>query len=86
MLFRSPLVVDIRSPKAFAAGHLDGAVNFPLTRLHVEYAEIPLDRTLLMVDEDGTGSFLAASYLVRKGFPNVRRLKGGMAEYRRGAQ
>lgn len=81
----NPLVVDIRSPKAFAAGHLDGAVNFPLTRLHVEYAEIPLDRTLLMVDEDGTGSLLAASYLARKGFPNVRRLKGGMAEYRRGA-
>lgn len=80
------LVVDIRSPKAFAAGHLDGAVNFPLTRLHVEYAEIPLDRTLLMVDEDGTGSFLAASYLARKGFPNVRRLKGGMAEYRRGTR
>ncbi|HBL54235.1 MAG TPA: rhodanese-like domain-containing protein, partial [Syntrophaceae bacterium] len=44
------------------------------------------DRTLLMVDEDGTGSFLAASYLARKGFPNVRRLKGGMAEYRRGTR
>lgn len=82
----NPFIVDIRSPEAFAADRLDGAVNFPLTRLHVQYAEIPLDRTLLIVDEDGTASFLAASYLARKGFDNASRLKGGMAEYRRGTR
>ena len=81
-----PLLIDIRSAKNFAVGHLDGAVNFPLTRLHLQYADIPLDRTLLVVDDDGQASFLAASYLIRKGFLNVQRLQGGMAAVKRGAK
>jgi len=81
-----PLLIDIRSAKNFAAGHLDAAVNFPLTRLHLQYADIPLDRTLLVVDDDGQAGFLAASYLIRKGFLNVQRLQGGMAAVKRGAK
>ena len=83
---KNPLLIDIRSPKAYDAGHLDGAANYPLTRLHIQYAEIPLDRTLLVVDEDGGASYLAASYLARKGFMNVTRLQGGMAAGRRGTR
>ena len=83
---KNPLMIDIRSPKAYAAGHLDGAVNYPLARLHVQYADIPLDRTLLVVDEAGGASFLAASYLARKGFINVQRLQGGMTADRRGTR
>jgi rhodanese-related sulfurtransferase len=81
-----PLLIDIRSAKNFAVGHLDGAVNFPLTCLHLQYAGIPLDRTLLVVDDDGQAGFLAASYLIRKGFLNVQRLQGGMAAVKRGAK
>jgi len=83
---KNPLVIDIRPANAYAKDHLEGAVNFPLTWLHVRYAGIPLDRTLLIVDEDGTESLLAASYLARKGFLNISRLKGGMADFRRGSR
>lgn len=83
---KNPLVIDIRSTKAFASQHLDGAVNFPLSRLHIQYADIPLDRTLLIVDEDGRSAFLAASFLARKGFLNVQRLQGGMNAYQRGTR
>ncbi len=83
---KNPLVIDIRSAKTYATGHLDGALNFPLTKLHAQYADIPFDRTLLIVDEDGTQSFMAASYLAGKGFLNTARLKGGMANYRRGTK
>jgi rhodanese-related sulfurtransferase len=30
---RPPLLIDIRSPAAFAAGHLPGAINVPLEDL-----------------------------------------------------
>lgn len=80
---QNPLVIDIRQADDFAPGHLEGAMNIPLSRLHLDYARIPFDATLLVADEDGTQSFLAASYLSRKGFYNVQRLKGGMMEYRR---
>lgn len=81
---KNPLVIDIRSSKAYSVNHLDGAQNFPLDRLHAQYAEIPLDRSLLIVDEDGRTGLLAASYLARKGFTDVKRLQGGMAAFKRG--
>lgn len=73
----SALIVDIRSAEAFGTGHVEGAMNLPLSSLHRRYAEIPLDRTLLVIDEDGSRAFMVASYLSRKGFTGVRRLAGG---------
>lgn len=75
---KKPLILDIRDAEAFRKGHLDGAVNIPFSALHLRYQEIPLDRTMLVVDEDGSRTFLAASYLARKGLVNAARLAGGM--------
>jgi rhodanese-related sulfurtransferase len=81
---KNPLIIDIRSSQAFGANHLDGSMHIPLGELHIRYAEIPMDRSLLIVDEDGRTGLLAASYLARKGFPDVKRLQGGMAAFKRG--
>jgi len=75
---KRPLILDIRDAAAFERGHLDGARNIPFSVLHLRYQDIPLDRTLLIVDEDGSRAFLASSYLARKGLPNAARLAGGM--------
>jgi rhodanese-related sulfurtransferase len=71
------LLVDIRSEKSFGEGHIEGAVNIPLYRLSRHYAEIPLDRTVVLVDDRGFRTFLAGSYLERKGL-KVMRLFAGM--------
>jgi len=71
------LLVDLRSEQSFESGHIDGAVNVPLYRLGREYAVIPLDRTLVLIDDHGFRTFLAGSYLEMKGY-RVLRLFGGM--------
>jgi rhodanese-related sulfurtransferase len=71
------LLVDIRSEKSFGEGHIDGAINIPLYRLSQRYDEIPLDRTVVLVDDRGFRTFLAGSYLERKGL-KVMRLFAGM--------
>jgi len=75
------LMIDLRSPAAYQSNHITGAVNMPLSSLHSTYQDLPWDRPLLVVDGDGSRSFLAASYLRRKGFENVRRLEGGMVAW-----
>ncbi|MFA6411711.1 MAG: rhodanese-like domain-containing protein [Syntrophales bacterium] len=75
------LMIDLRSPVAYQSHHISGAVNMPLVSLHRTYQDLPWDRPLLVIDADGSRSFLAASYLRRKGFENVRRLEGGMAAW-----
>ena len=75
---RDPLILDLRREERFKEGHLPGAINIPLYLLQERYPEIPLNRPVLVVDERGSRTFLAASYLVRKGVGDVKRLFGGM--------
>jgi len=71
------LLVDIRSEKSFKEGHIEGAVNIPLYQITRRYDEIPLDRTVVLIDDRGFRTFLAGSYLERKGL-KVMRLFAGM--------
>jgi rhodanese-related sulfurtransferase len=71
------LLVDIRSEKSFGEGHIEGAVNIPLYQITRRYDEIPLDRTVVLIDDRGFRTFLAGSYLERKGL-KVMRLFAGM--------
>jgi phage shock protein E len=71
------LLLDVRSEKSFKAGHIDGAVNIPLYQITQRYDEIPLNRTVVLIDDRGFRTFLAGSYLERKGL-KVMRLFAGM--------
>jgi rhodanese-related sulfurtransferase len=71
------LLVDIRSEKSFKEGHIQGAINIPLYQLSQCYDEIPLNRTVVLIDDRGFRTFLAGSYLERKGV-KVMRLFAGM--------
>jgi rhodanese-related sulfurtransferase len=75
-------ILDIRSEEVFQQGHIDGAVNIPFYRLDRQYDELPLNREILLVDEMGFRSFLAACYLARKGFETTR-LFGGMQQWQK---
>jgi rhodanese-related sulfurtransferase len=74
------LLVDVRSETSYREGHIEGAVNIPLYRFSSRYGEIPLDRTVVLVDDRGFRTFLAGSYLETKGY-RVLRLFGGMKDW-----
>jgi len=79
---RNAVIMDIRSEPSYLRNHLPEAVNIPFYQLHKRYRELSKDRPILIVDDQGFRSFLAGSYLVRKGFQDVSRLFGGMAKWR----
>jgi len=74
---KAPLILDIRSALTVRTRPIPNALNIPMTRLHEYYGDIPLDRSVIVVDEDGTRDLLAASYLLRKGVSVTARLRGG---------
>jgi len=77
------LILDIRERTAFQEWHITGALNIPFTELHRRYLDIPWGHPLLVVDADGSQSLLAASYLARKGFRDLYRLRGGVKAWER---
>ncbi|HEU5249244.1 MAG TPA: rhodanese-like domain-containing protein [Thermoanaerobaculia bacterium] len=72
------LIVDVRSPTEFAAGHVDGAVNIPLDVLEARAPEIPRDALVVTVCGKGGGRSAQAADLLRaRGFASARSLCGG---------
>jgi glyoxylase-like metal-dependent hydrolase (beta-lactamase superfamily II)/rhodanese-related sulfurtransferase len=79
---RSGVVVDVREPAEYAAGHVPGAVSIPQADLALRLDDLPRDRDLLVVCEGGTRSVRAARFLKQVGFSNVNNLVGGTSAWR----
>lgn len=73
-------ILDVRTEGLYKKGHIDGAVNIPLYALHKRIKEIPKNRPILVVDENGKRSFLVCCYLINNGIKDVTRLFGGMRD------
>jgi rhodanese-related sulfurtransferase len=80
-----PQLLDVRSPGEFAAGHLPGAVNVPITELAHGLQALPFDkqRPVVAICLSAHRSIPAVRLLSRAGFVDVRQLEGGMLAYRR---
>ncbi|ANS63550.1 pyridoxal-5'-phosphate-dependent protein, beta subunit [Streptomyces lincolnensis] len=80
-----PLVVDLRSPYAYAALHIDGSVNI-VDELFAELVRggLPFSRRqpVLLACPVGEQSARYAALLTRMGHPDVRSLAGGIIAWR----
>lgn len=74
------LVLDVREPAEFAAGHLPKARNIPLRELERRVGEIGKykERTVLVTCRSGPRAGSASRVLKRAGFATVYMLKGGL--------
>ena len=41
------IAIDVRSPEAYVAGHIAGALSIPLAELEPRLARVPRDRVLI---------------------------------------
>ena len=77
------VLVDIRDSKEYESGHIANALNIPLAKLDTRMVELEKhrDKTVVLVDKLGQHSASAGRKLRVSGF-EVRRLQGGMGEWR----
>lgn len=74
------LLVDVRDPDEFAAGHIEGAINLPVNELRTRLSELPRDREIWVYCRVGQRSYYAARILTQSGF-RARTLSGGYQTY-----
>ncbi|MGA3126279.1 MAG: FAD-dependent oxidoreductase [Candidatus Korobacteraceae bacterium] len=75
------LLVDVRQPEEFTAGHIEGAINLPLPQLRSRLGELPLDREIWLNCGVGQRSYYALRILLQHGF-KARNLSGGFTTYK----
>ncbi|HEK1692018.1 sulfurtransferase [Pseudomonas putida] len=76
------VVVDIRDPQAYAAGHITGARHLDNHSVADFIRHADLDAPTLVVCYHGNSSQSAAAYLVGQGFSDVYSVDGGFELWR----
>ena len=77
-------ILDVRTPREFAAGHAPGALHIPVDELLDRASEVP-DGPVLIVCRSGRRAKNAAEMLLRQGrSPEGLWYLSGYADYRKG--
>jgi rhodanese-related sulfurtransferase len=71
------VLVDVREPDEFAAGHIDGARLMPLGTVETAYRDLPKTVKLVVYCRSGKRSAKAVSFLTAHGYSNAVSLDGG---------
>lgn len=65
------VILDVRTEKEFATGHIEGAVNISLGTLRERYTELDTSSTYITCCSHGLRSVKAVSILKERGFRKV---------------
>ncbi len=75
------VVLDVRAPSDYSAGHLPNARNIPLAELGKRVGEVPRDKPVLVCCASGMTSARAAGMLRKAGHKDVFNLGGGLRSW-----
>lgn len=79
-----PLIIDVRSPSEYAAGHIPGAINIEFRELKNRLSEIEQFQysTIVVYCETGIRAKVAEVTLTQAGFQSILHLEGHMSAWR----
>ncbi|MEA4891219.1 MAG: FAD-dependent oxidoreductase [Peptococcaceae bacterium] len=73
-------IIDVRSEREFAAGHLEEAINIPLPQLRMSLDKLDAAKRICVICESGLRSYIACRILSQKGY-DCAHLAGGWRLY-----
>ena len=79
----NPLVLDVRTPAEFKAGHLPNAVLIPVQELQRRIGELApyRNKDVLVYCATGNRSTVAAKILIDQGFTRIVNMRHGIADW-----
>jgi len=76
------IMLDVRTPKEYAEGHIKGAVLIPVQVLETRLSEVPKDKQVYVYCYSGTRSSRASKMLAKHGFTNIENVVGGIKAWK----
>lgn len=76
-----PVILDVRQPAEFDAGHIEGSILIPLDQLPRRFQELSKDVDIVVACRSGQRSARAIDFLELQGFTRVTNLIGGNLQW-----
>lgn len=77
------LIVDVRSPQEIRYGYIKDSVLIPFWEIAQGKRSLQTDKPILLVCAVGGKSYGVGQLLVRKGWPEIYNLSGGIEAWKR---
>ena len=77
------MLIDVRTAKEYAKGHIPGAVLVPLDEIGDRIKKVKKDKELVVYCQSGTRSIWAIKRLMGMGYKNLVNLKGGYGAWKK---
>ncbi|MFQ5473438.1 MAG: rhodanese-like domain-containing protein [Dehalococcoidia bacterium] len=77
MLGDGAVIIDVREPHEYEAGHVPGATLIPVNSVYARRDELPKDRDVIFVCAVGQRSALACEMAAAAGLTRLFNLEGG---------
>ncbi|MBI2954140.1 MAG: rhodanese-like domain-containing protein [Chloroflexi bacterium] len=75
------VIVDLREPELYRAGHVPGAENIPFEQFKDRMNELSPESSIVLVCHTGPMGEVSGTLLAERGYASVRNLRGGMAAW-----
>ena len=77
------VLIDVREPHEWRAGHARGARHIPLAQLPDSLDELPREAPIYLICATGNRSRTAAAFLQKGGFSKPVNVRGGTVAWQR---
>ena len=78
---REVFLLDVRTPREFAAGRVPGSVLIPMNEVPARIAEIPKQKKVVVICASGSRSAAVARFLDQQGYPWVGNYGPGVTGF-----
>lgn len=82
---RNCMIIDLREPESYAAGHVPGAVNLPFGDFDRWSRRLPRNKNLILYCERGNSAMQAGRKLTQAGYM-VEIVSGGYRSIQQGGE
>lgn len=77
------VLIDVREPHEWRAGHARGARHIPLAQLPASLEDLPREAPVYLICATGNRSRNAAAFLQKNGFSRPVNVRGGTVAWQR---
>ena len=77
------VLLDVREPYEFQAGHLEDAQHIPMQQVPHSVDQLPRNKEVVVYCRTGGRSARVQQFLMSQGFEKVKNLTGGMMAWKR---